>query len=131
MDAGGGRRTLGLRKFLLLNKEENSADTLTHISLRAELRATQTSKGDRHNYYSKDLRSILDSFPSQEQMTYTSEKRKLIQKRTHFRGRPTAFSQSLWVHINVKYVCMYVEGVGQKSGPCTATFNDLLCFPYC
>jgi hypothetical protein len=28
------------------------------------------------------------------------------------------------------YVCMYVEGVGQKSGPCTATFNDLLCFPY-
>jgi hypothetical protein len=22
---------------------------------------------------------------------------------------------------------MYVEGVGQKSGPCTATFNDLLC----
>jgi hypothetical protein len=25
---------------------------------------------------------------------------------------------------------MYVEGVGQKSGPCTATFNDLLCFPY-
>jgi hypothetical protein len=23
---------------------------------------------------------------------------------------------------------MYVEGVGQKSGPCTATFNDLLCF---
>jgi hypothetical protein len=24
---------------------------------------------------------------------------------------------------------MYVEGVGQKSGPCTATFNDLLCFP--
>jgi hypothetical protein len=29
------------------------------------------------------------------------------------------------------YVCMYVEGVGQKSGPCTATFNDLLCFPYC
>jgi hypothetical protein len=21
---------------------------------------------------------------------------------------------------------MYVEGVGQKSGPCTATFNDLL-----
>jgi hypothetical protein len=31
---------------------------------------------------------------------------------------------------NVQY-CMYVEGVGQKSGPCTATFNDLLCFPYC
>jgi hypothetical protein len=29
-----------------------------------------------------------------------------------------------------QYVCMYVEGVGQKSGPCTATFNDLLCFPY-
>jgi hypothetical protein len=28
------------------------------------------------------------------------------------------------------YVCMYVEGVGQKSGPCTATINDLLCFPY-
>jgi hypothetical protein len=26
------------------------------------------------------------------------------------------------------YVCMYVEGVGQKSGPCTATFNDLLHF---
>jgi hypothetical protein len=25
---------------------------------------------------------------------------------------------------------MYVEGVGQKSGPCTATFNDLLCFIY-
>jgi hypothetical protein len=24
--------------------------------------------------------------------------------------------------------CMYVEGVGQKSGPCTGTFNDLLCF---
>jgi hypothetical protein len=23
---------------------------------------------------------------------------------------------------------MYVEGVGQKSGPWTATFNDLLCF---
>jgi hypothetical protein len=23
---------------------------------------------------------------------------------------------------------MYVEGMGQKSGPCTATFNDLLCF---
>jgi hypothetical protein len=23
------------------------------------------------------------------------------------------------------YVCMYVKGVGQKSGPCTATFNDL------
>jgi hypothetical protein len=22
----------------------------------------------------------------------------------------------------------FVEGVGQKSGPCTATFNDLLCF---
>jgi hypothetical protein len=22
----------------------------------------------------------------------------------------------------------HVEGVGQKSGPCTATFNDLLCF---
>jgi hypothetical protein len=25
---------------------------------------------------------------------------------------------------------MYVEGVGQKSGPCTATFNDLLCFRF-
>jgi hypothetical protein len=25
---------------------------------------------------------------------------------------------------------MYLEGVGKKSGPCTATFNDLLCFPY-
>jgi hypothetical protein len=23
---------------------------------------------------------------------------------------------------------MYVEGVGQKSGPCTTTFNDLFCF---
>jgi hypothetical protein len=23
---------------------------------------------------------------------------------------------------------MYVEGVGQKSGPCTATLIDLLCF---
>jgi hypothetical protein len=22
------------------------------------------------------------------------------------------------------YVCMSVEGVGQKSSPCTATFND-------
>jgi hypothetical protein len=26
---------------------------------------------------------------------------------------------------------MYVEGVGQKSGPCTATFNDLLCLVAC
>jgi hypothetical protein len=25
--------------------------------------------------------------------------------------------------------CVY-KGVGQKSGPCTATFNDLLCFPF-
>jgi hypothetical protein len=29
------------------------------------------------------------------------------------------------------YVCMYVEGVGQKSGPCTATFNDLFFEVWC
>jgi hypothetical protein len=28
-----------------------------------------------------------------------------------------------------KYVCMY-KGWAVKSGPCTATFNDLLCFPF-
>jgi hypothetical protein len=27
-------------------------------------------------------------------------------------------------------VCMYVKGWAMKSGPCTATFNDLLCFPF-
>jgi hypothetical protein len=28
-------------------------------------------------------------------------------------------------------VCMYVFiRVGHKAGPCTATFNDLLCFPF-
>jgi hypothetical protein len=27
----------------------------------------------------------------------------------------------------IMYACMYVEGMGQKSSPCTATFNDLLC----
>jgi hypothetical protein len=24
------------------------------------------------------------------------------------------------------YVCMYVQGVGHKTGPCTATFTDLM-----
>jgi hypothetical protein len=28
------------------------------------------------------------------------------------------------------YVCMY-KGWAMKSGPCTATFNDLFCFPFC
>jgi hypothetical protein len=29
------------------------------------------------------------------------------------------------------YVCMCVcIRVGHKAGPCTATFNDLLCFPF-
>jgi hypothetical protein len=28
----------------------------------------------------------------------------------------------------ISFTSMYVEGMGQKSGPCTATFNDLLCF---
>jgi hypothetical protein len=32
--------------------------------------------------------------------------------------------------LHLVYTYMYVEGVGQKSGPCTATFNDLLCFIY-
>jgi hypothetical protein len=28
-------------------------------------------------------------------------------------------------------VCMYVcIGVGHKTSPCTASFNDLLCFPF-
>jgi hypothetical protein len=27
------------------------------------------------------------------------------------------------------YICMY-KGCSMKSGPCTATFNDLLCFPF-
>jgi hypothetical protein len=28
------------------------------------------------------------------------------------------------------FMGMYVEGMGQKSGPCTATFNDLLCLGF-
>jgi hypothetical protein len=28
----------------------------------------------------------------------------------------------------VLYVCMYVEGVGQKSGPCTVTFNERMLY---
>jgi hypothetical protein len=32
------------------------------------------------------------------------------------------------VYLTLYECCMYVERVGQKSGPCTATFNDLLCF---
>jgi hypothetical protein len=59
--------------------------------------------------------------------------RLLIQFRNHFSqtvgrlGRVISPSQGRYLCM---YVCMYVEGVGQKSGPCTATFNDLLCFPY-
>jgi hypothetical protein len=37
-------------------------------------------------------------------------------------------SQKNKIHIQgASILCMYVLGVGQKSGPCTATFNDLLC----
>jgi hypothetical protein len=41
-----------------------------------------------------------------------------------------AYLPSGYEHKQTIVECMYVEGVGQKSGPCTATFNDLLCFPY-
>jgi hypothetical protein len=55
--------------------------------------------------------------------------RGLHKSNTHGRA---ATAKPLITESNVcMYVCMYVEGVGQKSGPCTATFNDLLCFPYC
>jgi hypothetical protein len=40
---------------------------------------------------------------------------------------------AMYVHMYVMYVCMYVcmyKGWATKSSPCTATFNDLLCFPF-